>query len=291
MRKGWVVFLLVLGSFFANGQDTTVAADTLVPRSAPAAKPKPLISLFFDSTLYNKPPFFSYRNPLRLIVSKKQWEGKERFFYAAVALLLFFALLRNNFARYFQDLFGMFFQTSFKQRQIKEQMMQAPLASLMLNILFFLNAALFIALWLVYSDIGPDIGFLPLFLYSVLGLLGIYTVKFLTLKLCGWVFRVPDATNAYTFIVFTTNKVIGIALLPFIILVIFTSGSAQQTLFTVGLVVVCAIFLYRFFLSYATIHRQIRINLLHFVLYLAAFEIVPLLLINKVLFKIFGESS
>ena len=101
----------------------------------------------------------------------------------------------------------------------------------------------------------------------------------------------PYATNAYTFIVFTTNKVIGIALLPFIILVIFTSGSAQQTLFTVGLVVVCAIFLYRFFLSYATIHRQIRINLLHFVLYLAAFEIVPLLLINKVLFKIFGESS
>lgn len=286
MRKGWVVLLLVLSSFFVNGQDTTVAR----PDSA-AIQPRTAVSLFFDSSLYNKQPFFSYKKPLRLIVSKKQWEGKERFFYAAVALLLFFALLRNNFARYFQDLFGMFFQTSFKQRQIKEQMMQAPLASLMLNILFFLNAALFIALWLVYSNIGPDVGFLPLFLYCILGLLGIYMVKFLTLKLCGWVFRMPDATNAYTFIVFTTNKVIGIALLPFIILVIFTSGSAQQMLFTISLVVVCALFFYRFFLSYATIHRQIRINLLHFVLYLAAFEIVPLLLINKVLFKILGESS
>lgn len=284
--------MLFLVSFFAHGQDTAAGRDTLLQRNnATITRPKPAFSLFFDSSLFNKQPFFSYKTPLRLIVSKKQWEGKERFFYAAVALLLFFALLRNNFGRYFQDLFGMFFQTSFKQRQIKEQMMQAPLASLMLNILFFLNASLFIALWLVYSNTGPDLGFLPLFLYCILGLLGIYTVKFLTLKLCGWVFRVPDATNAYTFIVFTTNKVIGIALLPFIILVIFTSGSAQQLLFTISLVVVCALFFYRFFLSYATIHRQIRINLLHFVLYLAAFEIVPLLLINKVLFKILGESS
>src|SRR5688572_9317926 len=131
MRKGWVVFLLVVGSFFANGQDTPAVPGTAVPEEQTAIQRKPAFSLFFDSSLYNKQPYFSFKRPLRLIVSKRQWEGKERFFYSAVALLLFFALLRNNFARYFQDLFGMFFQTSFKQRQIKEQMMQAPLASLM----------------------------------------------------------------------------------------------------------------------------------------------------------------
>jgi hypothetical protein len=45
---------------------------------------------------------------------------------------------------------------------------------------------------------------------------------------------------------------------------------------------------YRYFLSYVTIHRQIRINFLHFIIYLAAFEIAPLLLINKLLLTILG---
>jgi hypothetical protein len=35
----------------------------------------------------------------------------------------------------------------------------------------------------------------------------------------------------------------------------------------------------------------VRISLFHFFLYLCAFEIIPLLLINKLLFRFLGETS
>jgi hypothetical protein len=124
----------------------------------------------------------------------------------------------------------------------------------------------------------------------VAGLVAIYLIKFITLKLCGWLFRMSDVTDSYTFIVFTTNKIIGIALLPFVILLAFTSGPFQQGVLTLSIVIVVALFLYRFYLSFATIERQLNISFFHFLLYLIGLEIVPLLLINKLLFKFLGET-
>jgi len=51
------------------------------------------------------------------------------------------------------------------------------------------------------------------------------------------------------------------------------------------------LFLYRFYLSFATIEGRLKISFFHFMLYLIGFEIVPLLLINKLLFRFLGESS
>jgi hypothetical protein len=49
--------------------------------------------------------------------------------------------------------------------------------------------------------------------------------------------------------------------------------------------VVGGLFLYRFYLSYVSVYRLVKLQFLHFLLYLAAFEIAPLLLINKLLFQ------
>ncbi len=305
MRRQWFFILAMLISLAATAQsdtstrrgDTTVQRDTARAQQDTAARrmdsipPKPAYSFLLDSHIYNKQPFFKFTNPVKQLASKRHWEGKEPFFYATVALLIFFALVRNNFARYSSDLFSLFFRTSIKQRQIKEQLMQAPLPSLLLNLLFFMSGGLFINLLLHHFNLGTSFNFWLLFLYCIAGLAAIYIIKFLTMKICGWLFRLSDVTDTYTFIVFTTNKIIGIALLPFIILLSFSSGSVQEVAFTLSLIVVGFLFIYRYFLSYVSIHRQIKINFFHFLLYLLAFEIIPLLLINKVLFKFLGESS
>jgi hypothetical protein len=117
----------------------------------------------------------------------------------------------------------------------------------------------------------------------------VYTIKFISLKLVGWIFQVSEAANAYIFIVFTTNKIMGIALLPFLVILAFTYGFITQAAMNLAVLVVVVLFAYRYFLSYVSIHRQIRINFFHFLLYLMAFELVPLLLINKLLFSLLGE--
>ena len=271
-------------------RDTTLLQDTLFQKRDTPQVIEPAFSLLTDSAVYNNQPYFTFTNPVKRLAEKRQWQGKEPLFYSTVAILIFFALVRNNYNRYASDLFSLFFRTTIKQRQIKEQLVQAPLPSLLLNILFFVSGALFINLLLSYHGLGRSFNFWLLFLYATLGLAAIYLVKFVTLKLCGWLFHMSDVTDAYTFIVFTTNKVIGITLLPFIILLSFTSGPFQQALFTLSITVVIALFLYRFYLSYATIERKLKISFFHFLLYLVGFEIVPLLLINKLLFRFLGES-
>jgi hypothetical protein len=256
----------------------TVKADTIQP----VAIQPPFIR--FDTVLFKQHPFFKIENPIRFIAPEREWHGKDALFYTCIGLLLFFAFVRNAFHRYLQDLSRLFFRTTLKQRQVKEQMMASPLPSLLLNILFLLSGGLFITILLQYYGLGDQYSFWQLLLYAAAGLGLIYLVKFITLKLCGWLFRLSEATDSYTFIVFTTNKVLGITWLPFIIIMVFTSGLTQQLFVTASLIITGGAFLYRFFLSYATIHKGIKLNPFHFILYLCAFEIAPLLLINKLLF-------
>ena len=243
-----------------------------------------------DSMYYGQHPFFRFTNPVRYGVSIKQWQGKEAVFYTMIALLLLFALIRNGFYRYLQDLFRTYFQTTVKQRQIKEQLLQSPLPSLLLNLFFLLSIGMFLALLLRYFGLATDFNFWILFLYCVLGLIAVYGVKFLSLKLLGWIFQVSNAIESYIFIVFTTNKIIGIMLLPFLVVLAFTYGAINQVTMTLSIVLVLALLVYRFFLSFTTIRQQVHISFFHFLLYLCAFEVAPVLLINKLLFRFLGET-
>jgi len=45
--------------------------------------------------------------------------------------------------------------------------------------------------------------------------------------------------------------------------------------------------LYRFILSYRAIRKEVKLNSFHFLLYIVGFEVVPLLLIYKLLLLIF----
>ncbi|MGV3657399.1 MAG: hypothetical protein ACO1NX_05575, partial [Chitinophagaceae bacterium] len=149
MKKRWVFLFLHFLSVAAGAQgdtarlrDTTVLPDSMAATAVDTVPPKPAYSFLLDSAIYNRQPYFSFTNPTQRLVTEKSWEDKDGFFYITIALLIYFALVRNGFRRYVKDLFGIFFRTSLKQRQIKEQLMQAPLPSLLLNILFFLSGGL-----------------------------------------------------------------------------------------------------------------------------------------------------
>ena len=256
----------------------TLNIDSLLPRIAIGPQR-------FDTLVYKRHPFVRFTDPVRLIITEKEWKGKEAFFYSIIGLLIFFAFIRNTFGRYLQDLAKLFFRTTIKQRQVKEQLMAAPLPSLLLNILFIISGGVYLALVFDHYRLGEQFNFWLLILYCAAGLALIYLGKFVVLKIMGWLLRLSDATDAYTFVVFTTNKIIGITLLPFIVVLAFSSPDIEQVALTLSFMVVGGLFLYRFYLSYMSVYRLVKLQFLHFLLYLAAFEIAPLLLINKLLFQ------
>jgi hypothetical protein len=245
-----------------------------------------------DSFRFLRPrPFFSFTNPVRYTVSIREWEGKELIFYSVVGLLLLFAFIKNSFRRYLSDLFSSYFRTTVRQRQVKEQLLQNPLPSLLFNVFFVVSGALFLSLLFQHFGLAEDIPFWMLALYSALALAIIYAGKYVLLKLFGWVFQLTAAIETYIFVVFSTNKVLGILLLPFIVLLAFSYGPLNGAAVTLSLIVVAGLFIYRFFLAWISINRSLSLNIFHFLIYLAAFEILPLLLINKLLFLFLHEIS
>jgi len=215
-------------------------------------------------------------------------QDKDLLFYVLVGLLLVFAFLRHAFAKYFSDLYRLFFRTTLKYRQIREQLMQSPLPSMLLNGFFVVCAGFYVAFLLQhYGWIGQDEFWLH-FLYASLGLSVIYLLKFLALKVVGWVFNMQDATDSYIFIVYAINKLIGVVLLPVVVMLAFVS----EPLYTFALVLswfgIGVLILYRYILSYAAVRNQVKLNPFQFLLYLLAFEFAPLLLIYKLLILYFN---
>lgn len=252
---------------------------------------RPSISLFKPLpflSVWNDHPVFRFTDPMRYSVTEKKWIGKEAIFYSMIGLLLFFALIKNGFGRYIQDLFSSYFRTTVKQKQIKEQLLQNPLPSMLLNLFFTLSIGMFLALLFQYFKLGLEFNFWLLYLYCVVGLVCVYALKFVSLKLLGWIFQVSTTIDSYIFIVFTTNKIIGILLLPFLVVLAFTKGVVNEAAMSLSIMVVFGLIAYRFFLSFISIRGQIRLSFLHFLIYLFAFEIIPLLLINKLLFTFLG---
>lgn len=275
-----------------SGKDSIIAPLSSGPVSKrPIGTGKPwqtVDNIPLQEQILQRHPYFNFSSKALLFhPDRKQFHGKELLFYVITILVIIFALLRLAFFKYFNDLFRVFFRTTMKQRQIREQLMQTPLPSLVFNGFFVASAGLYINFLLHYFSFTPVNNFWLLYLYCCIGLSIIYLVKFVGLIICGWLFNMQKAADSYIFIVFIINKVIGIALLPFLVLLGFTDGTMYSVALVLSWCCVGGLLLYRFILGFAAIRNEVRFNLFHFFLYLCAFEIAPLLLIYKLLLFFF----
>jgi hypothetical protein len=165
--------------------------------------------------------------------------------------------------------------------------METRLPSLILNGFYSVIGGLYITFLLQHYKLNLVDNFWLMFLYCILGLSCIYFIKFIGLKISGWLFNMEDATNAYIFIVFVINKMIGILLLPFLILLAFTPNNIYSVSLTLSWCLVAGLFGYRIILTFEAVRNQVKVNPFHFFLYICAFEIAPLLLIYKSLLLFF----
>jgi len=271
--------------------DTSVRHDTLIRHDTPiSAGLTPVLTekgpdarSFWRSVLTANPLFNFTGKPVQQPFEIHRSNSKDSLFYLLLGILFYFALVRIFFEKYFGNLMTLFFRVSLRQQQIREQVLQTPLPSLLLNILFIITGGLYACFLLHYSRFGAGINFWILYFNCMIGLGVIYLVKFLILKFCGWVFNITRATDTYIFVVFLVNKMLGIFLLPFLILITFSGPDAREIFITVSLVMVFVLLTYRVLAAYRPVRNEIKLTPFHFFLYLCAFEIAPLLLIYKVL--------
>jgi len=229
-------------------------------------------------------PYFNFLGEsIRENVEIHMEESYDGMFYLLMGVLFYFALIKVVFGKYLSNLFSLYFRVSMRQQQIREQVLQAPLPSLLMNALYIIVVGLYGTFLTRFYHLAEKTDFGILFLNFAALLCIIYLVKFLLLKSLGWIFNIQRATDTYIFIVFLTNKILAIFLLPFLIMLSFSATLLNEIAVTLSLVMIIMFFLYRFIASYAPIRKEIKMNVFHFFLYICAFEIAPLLLIYRML--------
>ncbi len=298
MLRFFIVFFLLVGSVALRAQDSnavqqtaadTIKADTIHQNQIAAAPPSATIS--FDSSrnyIIKKMLRFNTQSKGEFVIQQpKQLANKDWLFYYILGLLLMFGVLRLTYARYFKDLFRFLFRTSLRVNQIKEQLVQSGLQSLLFNIFFAFSFGVYAYLLASYFQSSLQVSAWLIPIGATLCLLLLYLGKYVFLHLSGWVFGIKTATETYTFIVFLINKVAGIVILPFIIVIAFSTKSIVPVAVTVSLIMVVILFLYRFLRAYQPIQSEIKLSRIHFFIFFLAIEIAPLLLIYKVLVRFF----
>ena len=221
--------------------------------------------------------------PIRVHSERYEGESYDAMFYLLLLMLFYFAIVKLFFGKYLDNLLTLFFRASMRQQQLREQVLQSPFPSLMLNNLFVISGGLYGAFLLRYYHFGNPDRFWIHFLYCAVVLAVLYLLKYVILRIIGWIFNINRTVETYLFVVFMTNKIIGIFLLPFLVLISFSGALMTDIAITLSIIMIGVFYLHRFAGGYSVLHKEIKISGLYFILYLCAFEIAPLLLIYKVL--------
>jgi len=247
-----------------------------------------------DSTTYYAilpQSFFPFnQSPFFMMEPEKMQATKDELFYLLAGIMLLVGIIKIGFPKYFQNIFQLFLQTSFRQKQTRDQLLLGNLPSLLMNLLFIICSSMYVAL--IKSEYGSanNFSFWKLFALGVVILSIIYVGKYSFLVFAGWVFNMKDAASTYTFVVFSVNKIIAIILIPFILIQAFSAPYITEIFGIIAFVIVVTLLIYRYLISWLTIKKDLQVNALHFFLYLCAVEILPVLLICKILINFFGKS-
>jgi hypothetical protein len=240
----------------------------------------------YQEVLKQHPYFNFFAAPVVREAMERRTFGKEPFFYLLSALVFLLAFVKTIYNKYFNNLVTVVFGASLKQKQLREQLMQSPLPSLLLNILFVLVMGIFISFILRQHTGGPyDADYWLQMLYCVAIVGAVYLGKFVVLKFTGWVFNIKEGTNVYLFVVFLVNKLIGIFFLPLIIILAFAPAGWWTVLFTISYILLAGFLLYRYIAAYGPVRREVKVSQFHFFMYLCAFEITPMILIYREFLK------
>ena len=224
---------------------------------------------------------YSKGKPQTLIQVPRKINSKENVFYSLALIVLLFAILKFLYSRYFSNLFRVFFNTSLRQSQLTDQLLQAKLPSLLFNIFFILIGGWYLYLLLdFYGKIEDGLVWQILLICSA-SLTSIYLAKFCILKFTGWITGYKQEADTYIFIIFLINKIVAICLIPLIIVIAFSDKPLANVAVIVSFVIIVIMVLMRFLRSYSLLQNRLKVSRFHFLIYLVGIEIIPLLVIYK----------
>lgn len=205
-------------------------------------------------------------------------------FYLVLGLCLLLGLIRFLDPHYFMILIRSF-RNPTSSRHFKEQIQAATIPNFLMNVFFavIVGAYIYYAGRILASRLSNAFDGPLMLLWLIGGILAIYLGKYFVIRFSGWAFRVETITEQYLFNVFLINKIIGISLLPFVVLIAFAGAEWVNTLIVMSLLVIGLLLFNRYARSWQVFGSFFQYSKFHFFTYLCASEILPMAILVKLL--------
>jgi len=291
IKRLYVAALLMLGGFFAIAQDAN--PFELQPRlEAPVDTTQvvPVSTNPFDIIATAKPgqpakgPGFIIRSdnrPKQLTAKEKETNYRRFLFVSILVMFIILTLIVTIFRILIEKIWKAFVRDNMLHQLHREQSSGLALAYIILYLFFFINAGLFAFLTARYFGIPLSATNLYSLLLCVGGLAGFFVARHFVLWLIGFVFPVGKEVATYQFTIMIFNIVIGLLLVPIVLFIAYAPESTTKIVVYGALGLLGLIYLFLGLRGLFIANRFLVENKFHFLLYLCAVEIAPILVILK----------
>ncbi|WP_343667119.1 DUF4271 domain-containing protein [Chitinophaga sp.] len=267
---------------------TTAGTDTLRADTIPQAQAVPLhqetVYEKYLKTLTTSNIFLKQNKPHRLDLNPiRVYKDLDWLVYVMAGVVLLLGIIRLSYLKYFTDLFRAFLNPTLSQRQLKDQLSQSPFPNFLLNTFFVVSLAMYLYLLMYRQNYIPASNAWMVIPALIVLVALVYSIKYVMLRFCGWLFGSAELADAYIFILYLINKVLGILLVPFLVILAFCRPELAKAFLYISVFFIVILVAYRYIRSYSVVKQYLSFSRLHFFLYLCAFEVAPVLIITKVL--------
>lgn len=204
-------------------------------------------------------------------------------FYLTFSMLILLAMIRFGYSKEFEELFSVFRNWGPSQQMFRELGTGVSFGTVLLNFFSMLVIALFVFLlvnWYGALHIDPQwimmlgaVGVVALFLFA----------RYALLKAASLLLPFRKEITLYNFYEIQMNRMLGVVLFPLLLLITFSPAPVNEYALYASLLVVAACILMRYLKGFNIGINYFGRHLFHFLLYICALEIAPVLIIIRLL--------
>ncbi len=194
--------------------------------------------------------------------------------------LMIFASIKIPYRKYLAHLFQSLVNFSTATRMFREREISLVHGSFRLEVYFYITFSVFVYFVLAHFGTRIPLQSFNLYLFSLGITLGYFVVKRMIYMVIGNIVEGTSETMEYLYNLTNYNRVLGLFLFPVIAFVLFSPIFSQKFFIHIGLVLV-GIFYFLSLQRGILILIKKQFSIYYLFLYLCTLEILPLLLIYK----------
>ncbi len=206
--------------------------------------------------------------------------SKNYLFWTFFVVLAFFTTVVALARKRLEQSYQAFLNDNYLRQLHRVNQGKFSLGYFLLYLLFFVNVGIFIFLTANYfnANLPKTFGSIAL---VCLGVGAAFLIKHGLLFYVEKIFPISKEVKLYSFTIMIFSIILGIALLPINIFAAFASEGLTKIAIWIGLGAILAIYSFRSLRGLSIGSRYVMLHSFHFLLYLCAVEILPVLILIK----------